>query len=148
VALYHCECPLGIRLSGEKRDGADCWAQEGVIAIGFSILAAFILPNYPHTTKWLSTEEQAFAAWRLLQDFHEADDYKGSSVWTGALLAFKDYRLYIFVLMQHISLLSQSFQYFFPTIVGTLGYGRIITLWLTVPCWVGLQVRKVLAGEC
>lgn len=96
------------------------------------------MPNYPHTTTWLNAEEQAFAAWRLLEDFNEVDTYKDASVWAGVKLALKDYRLYVFVLMQHISLLSQSFQYFFPTIVGTLGYGNIVTLWLTAPCWVGV----------
>lgn len=109
---------------------------EGVIAIAFSLVAAFILPNYPHTTTWLTGEEQAFAAWRLLEDISEADTYKDASVWDGVKLVLKDYRLYIFVLMQHVSLLSQSFQYFFPSILGTLGYGPIVTLWLTAPVWV------------
>jgi hypothetical protein len=72
----------------------------------------------------------------LIGDFHEADNYNDVSVWQGTLMALKDYRLYVFVLIQHISLLSQSFQYFFPTIVGTLGYDKITTLWLTAPCWV------------
>ena len=99
------------------------------------MLAAFILPNYPHTTTWLDAEEQAFASWRLLADFSEVDTYRDASVWAGVKLALKDYRLYIFVLMQHVSLLSQSFQYFFPSILGTLGYGNIVTLWLTAPVW-------------
>lgn len=54
----------------------------------------------------------------------------------GLKLALGDYRLYLFVLIQHASLLSQTFQYFFPAIVGTLGYGSIDTLWLTAPVWV------------
>ncbi|KAI9158066.1 transporter [Paramyrothecium foliicola] len=112
---------------------------EGTIAIGFSFVTAFILPNYPYTTKWLNAEEQAFAAWRLQEDIQEPDVYKNQSLLTGVKLALKDYRLYLFVLMQHVSLVSQTFQYFFPSIVGTLGYGRIVTLWLTAPtliiCW-------------
>jgi len=39
------------------------------------------------------------------------------------------------MLFQHISLLTQSFQYFFPTIVKTLGYGKIESLLLTAPIW-------------
>ncbi|KAF5005095.1 hypothetical protein FDECE_8415 [Fusarium decemcellulare] len=108
---------------------------EGVIAIAFAIVASFILPNYPHTTKWLTEEEQAFAAWRLKQDINEHDTYGEQNVWSGVKLAVRDYRLYVFILMQHVSLVSQTFQYFFPTIVGTLGYGRIVTLWLTAPVW-------------
>lgn len=96
----------------------------------------FILPNYPHTTKWLNEEERAFAAWRLAQDINEVDAYGESTVWDGVKMAVRDYRLYLFVLLQHVSLISQTFQYFFPTIVGTLGYGKIVTLWLTAPAWV------------
>lgn len=105
-------------------------------AIAFAILAAFILPDYPHTTKWLTQEERAFAAWRLTQDISEADTYGEQTVWDGVKMAVRDYRVYVFLLIQHVSLLSQTFQYFFPTIVGTLGYGRIVTLWLTAPAWV------------
>ncbi|KAF6810785.1 allantoate permease [Colletotrichum sojae] len=108
---------------------------EGVAAIAFALIAMWILPDYPHTTKWLSNEERAYAAWRLIDDIREADTYGEQSIWDGVKMAVRDYRLYMFVLMQHVSLVTQTFQYFFPTIVGTLGYGRIITLWLTAPAW-------------
>lgn len=106
------------------------------------MVAGFVLPDYPHTTRWLDEEERAFASWRLLADVNEADAQYSNSVWTGVKLALKDYRLYIFVLLQHISLLSQTFQYFFPSIVGTLGYGPINTLWLTAPVWVRARRRQ------
>ncbi|KAI8298509.1 MFS transporter prlL [Colletotrichum sp. SAR11_59] len=109
--------------------------QEGVVAIAFALVAMWILPDYPHTTKWLSEEERAYAAWRLIEDIQEADTYHEQSMWGGVKMAVRDYRLYIFILMQHLSLVTQTFQYFFPTIVGTLGYGKINTLWLTAPCW-------------
>ncbi|KAF4412916.1 putative transporter [Colletotrichum fructicola] len=108
---------------------------EGVVAIAFALVAMWILPDYPHTTKWLSEEERAYAAWRLIEDIQEADTYHEQSMWGGVKMAVRDYRLYIFILMQHLSLVTQTFQYFFPTIVGTLGYGKINTLWLTAPCW-------------
>ncbi|WYZ45308.1 hypothetical protein EsH8_VIII_000624 [Colletotrichum jinshuiense] len=108
---------------------------EGVAAIAFSLVAMWILPDYPHTTKWLTDEERAYAAWRLIEDIQEADTYGEQSIMDGVKMAVRDYRLYIFVLMQHVSLVSQTFQYFFPTIVGTLGYGKINTLWLTAPVW-------------
>ena len=83
----------------------------------------------------MSDEERAYASWRLLADINESDDQNSRSVWDGLKLALRDYRLYLFVLLQHLSLLSQTFQYFFPSIVGTLGYGTIETLWLTAPVW-------------
>ena len=114
---------------------------EGVITVAVAFLGMVILPDYPHSTRWLTDEERAFASWRLLADINEADengsrDGSGrSSLWDGVRLALVDYRLYLFVLLQHLSLLSQTFQYFFPSIVGTLRYGRIETLWLTCPVW-------------
>lgn len=110
--------------------------QEGTITIGIAILSGFFLPNYPATTPWLSDEEKHFAAWRLLADINEEDERHATSTMAGLKLALADYRLYLFVLLQHVSLLSQTFQYFFPSIVGTLGYGSIDTLWLTAPVWV------------
>lgn len=95
----------------------------------------WVLPDYPSTTRWLSPQEREYASWRLLADINESDDQRAKTVWQGTKLALLDYRLYLFVLLQHLSLLSQTFQYFFPSIVGTLGYGKIETLWLTAPVW-------------
>ena len=69
----------------------------------------------------------------MLNDINESDETHSTSVWHGVKLALQDYRLYLFTLFQHMSLLSQTFQYFFPSIVETLGYGKIATLLLTVP---------------
>lgn len=135
MAIYYRKCSH-LQLDAGPVELTTKTLQEGVIAIAFSILAAFILPNYPHTTKWLTQEESAYAAWRLAQDINEVDTYGEITVWDGVKMAVRDYRLYAFILLQHVSLLSQTFQYFFPTIVGTLGYGRIVTLWLTAPAWV------------
>lgn len=135
----HC-CMANIPTGFMKEHELTCILQEGVITIGVAICAAFILPNYPHTTKWLTEEERAFSAWRLAQDINEADAYGEQSLWDGIKMALRDYRLYIFVLFQHVSLVSQTFQYFFPTIVGTLGYGKIVTLWLTAPVWVSFYI--------
>ncbi|KAK6437773.1 hypothetical protein LTR95_006028 [Oleoguttula sp. CCFEE 5521] len=90
---------------------------EGVITIAAAIAAVFILPDYPATTRWLSEEERNFAAWRLLSDVNEDDEVKSTSVWVGLKLALVDYRLYLFVLLQHMSILSQTFTYFFPSVV-------------------------------
>ena len=94
-----------------------------------------LLPNFPASTKWLSEEERNFAQWRLVDDAKESDDTDSVTLLDGLLLALRDYRLYIFFLFQHISVLTQTFQYFFPTIVKTLGYSKIATLLLTAPVW-------------
>lgn len=105
---------------------------NGSITIFFAFACIFIIPNFPSTTKWLNEEEQAFARWRLKMDAEEEDDNNSTSLWQGLLLCLKDYRMYIFLLMQHLSILSMTFQYLFPSIVGTLGYPHVQTLLLTV----------------
>lgn len=105
---------------------------EGVITIGIALAATLVLPNYPATTKWLSEEEKAFALWRLACDVSEEDDSASTGLLEGLKMSLKDYKLYLFILLQHVSLITQTFQYFFPSIVKTLGYGNIETLLLTV----------------
>ncbi|KKY33514.1 putative xanthine dehydrogenase [Diaporthe ampelina] len=107
-------------------------SQEGTITIGIAILSGFFLPNYPATTPWLTDEEKHFAAWRLLADINEEDERHASSTMAGLKLALVDYRLYLFVLLQHVSLLSQTFQYFFPSIVGTLGATKFATFLVSI----------------
>lgn len=94
------------------------------------------MPDYPSTTKWLDEEERRYAEWRLAEDLVGSRDDRNAVTWVQALkMAFGDFKLYLFMLMHHANLLSQSFTYFFPTIVQSLGYGNITTLFLTVPVW-------------
>ncbi|KAI0025283.1 allantoate permease [Xylariomycetidae sp. FL0641] len=109
---------------------------EGTITIGFALVSILVLPNYPATTKWLDETERAYAQWRLIEDTGEADLASANTVKEGAMMALRDPRLYLFTLFQHTSLLSQTFQYFFPTIVKTLGYGDVETLLITAPVWI------------
>ncbi|KAK7513842.1 MFS transporter [Phyllosticta citriasiana] len=109
---------------------------EGAITIAFAVLCAVVLPDYPMTTRWLSQEERAFAAWRLAVDVGEGDQVEGVGVREGLIMALKDRKLYVFVLFQHCSLLTQAFQYFLPSIVETLGFGNITTLLITAPVWI------------
>lgn len=93
------------------------------------------MPDFPGSEKWLSDEQRSFAQWRLVDDAKESDDSESTTIMEGLKIAVRDPRLYIFILLQHLSLLSQTFQYFFPSIVETLKFDSIVTLLLTVPVW-------------
>lgn len=97
---------------------------------------SIFLPNYPASTPWLDEEEQAYAQWRLMHDAGEADEVGSTSIREALCLVFADKRIYLFILLQHVSLLSQNLQYFFPTIVQTLEYSNIETLLITAPVWI------------
>lgn len=52
----------------------------------------------------------------------------------------------MFALLQHITNLTQVFGNFFPSIVRTLGYGRISSLLLTVPVWIAAALVSIAVG--
>ena len=124
-------------LSGDM--GLDAWQWlfviEGVITIFIAFIAAAMLPDFPASTRFLSAEEKAYARWRLIDDTGDADSGGTMSALDGLKLALKDPRVYVFVLLQHVSNLSQTFTFFFPSIVKTLGYSNIDTLLITAPVW-------------
>ncbi|GAB7366719.1 hypothetical protein MBLNU230_g0676t1 [Neophaeotheca triangularis] len=135
----------GIGLEG--RAGLAGWRWlfivNGALSMFFAILCTMIIPNFPKTTKWLTEEQQMYATWRLKMDAEEEDETHATTLWQGLKYALKDYRLYIFMLLQHLSILTQTFQYLFPSIVGTLNYGRIETLLLTVPVWAATWIAAL-----
>ena len=126
--------------------------------------AYFVLPNFPRTTSWLSEEQRQLAVWRLEEDIGE-DDWIGSEQQTffhGLKLAFLDIKMWILVcvltdpgpaplfvhtyaadtadagqmVMLFCIVASGSVTNFFPTVVATLGYGKIDSLLLTAPPYV------------
>ena len=108
------------------------------MTIGFAMLSTIVLPNYTATAKWLTSEERPYAQRRLIEDTGEADFTSLFSLLEGLKLALRDPRLlYLFTLLQPASLLSQSLQYYFPSIVKTLGCGSIGTPLVTSPVWMG-----------
>ena len=132
MAIYHRGMP--------HRRGIcrGCVSIHSKLSLQFLLTSASVfLPNYPINTSWLDPQEQADAQWWLIHDAGEADDARSSSIKEALALGFADKRSYLFNLLEHTSLLSQNFQYFFPTIVPTLGYGNIETLLITAPVCIG-----------
>ncbi|KAI2605834.1 major facilitator superfamily domain-containing protein [Hypoxylon fragiforme] len=111
---------------------------EGVITIGISFIAFFILPNFPRTTSWLTEEEKALAIWRLEEDIGEDDwiDSEHQSLWQGARLAFTDVKTWVLLVLLFGIVASGSVTNFFPAVVKTLGYNNVVTLLLTCPPYV------------
>ncbi|KAI1481077.1 MFS general substrate transporter [Daldinia eschscholtzii] len=127
-------------MDGARGLGAWQWlfVIEGVITVGVSFVAFWILPNFPRTTSWLSEEEKALAVWRLEEDIGEDDwiDSEHQSLWTGASLAFADVKTWVLLFLLFGIVASGSVTNFFPAVVKTLGYSNVITLLLTCPPYV------------
>ncbi|KAG9519402.1 MFS general substrate transporter, partial [Aureobasidium melanogenum] len=108
---------------------------EGTATIPIAFAAAFILPNYPDTTKWLTEQEKHLAILRIAEDANEQDVHKSGSR-EGLKMALTDPSLYILWFMQLSLNTAAAFTNFFPTIVKTLGYNKTQTLLLSAPPYV------------
>jgi len=111
---------------------------EGSITVVIALGAAFILPDFPKSTTWLSKEEKAMAMWRLEQDIGEKDWQGGKkeNLLHGAKLAAMDVKTYLLLAINLGMVAAGGVTNFFPTVVQTLGFNKIITLLLTAPPYV------------
>ncbi|GAB1217227.1 hypothetical protein ATERTT37_006463 [Aspergillus terreus] len=110
---------------------------EGAGTMVAGLLAVFLLPDFPRSgqRKWLTEQEQRFAEWRLAREANNEVDENGS-IKEGLIEAVTDVKAWMLILIQICQLTSQTWTYFFPTIVQTLGFNNIVTLLITAPVYV------------
>ncbi|CAK1361795.1 putative transporter [Cercospora beticola] len=132
----------GITDGMDQKLGLPAWKWlfiiEGAVTVAIAVICFFILPNFPRTTKWLTEEEKQLAVWRLQEDIG-VDDWTSSedqSFFHGFILALKDIKVWILMLMLLGVVSAASVTNFFPTVVQTLGYSKTNTLLLTAPPYV------------
>ncbi|PWN95307.1 MFS general substrate transporter [Tilletiopsis washingtonensis] len=118
---------------------------QGSVTGLVALLAYPFLPNTPGTTRWLSHEEREMAVNRLLRDQVDMDVQQGSAM-AGLKQAVRDPRVWLFCLMQNLHLSANGFKNFFPSVVNTLGFSRLITLVLTCPPYLIAGVVSVLVS--
>jgi len=118
---------------------------EGMITILVALLSIFILPDFPeNSSNWLSPSEKAVALERMTEDIGlEEDCTLGNPIeskalhgwWPGLRLAVGDWKVWWLSVTLTCMTISLSFNAYFPTLSGTMGYGPNITLLLCVPPW-------------
>ncbi|KAL4816236.1 major facilitator superfamily domain-containing protein [Aspergillus spinulosporus] len=117
---------------------------EGVVTFGIAMLGLLMLPDHPLTTRWLTPEERELAHARILADTVGSESSKG--VLAGLKEACRDPRLYLLAFMQNMHLSACSFNNFFPTVIGSLGFNSTITLALTCPPYLVSGAVGVIVG--
>ncbi|TVY90080.1 MFS transporter [Lachnellula willkommii] len=98
---------------------------EGSVTVFISICASFVIPDFPHTTRWLSQEERAIATKRLQYTSGSHDTERGS-LFSGVKMAVMDYKVTS----------AGAVTSFIPTLVATFNYSRVDTLLLVAPPYV------------
>lgn len=109
---------------------------EGALTIFFAIIALFVLPDFPTTTRWLTPQERSLALKRMASDFAGIGDQNETETGGhthGLRLALADWKVWWLSLAMTSNVVSLSFNAYFPTLSATLGYGRTITLVLCAP---------------
>jgi MFS family permease len=109
---------------------------EGAATMAIAISAAFILPDLPHNTRGITEEERYVAVLRMTEDVGEADaDSAEQGPLDGLYMAVKDLKIYVMMLTFTAYVVGLSFNAFFPTLTGTLGFAHIPTLLMSAPPW-------------
>ncbi|KAL2106085.1 hypothetical protein VUR80DRAFT_7315 [Thermomyces stellatus] len=104
---------------------------EGIATVVFAVLTGLIIPDWPATTKWLSTEEKALGIVRILEDAGEEEDE--ITTFAAFKMAAKDYCVWLCILGQMCVQAVASLTNFLPTLVENFGFNTIHTLLLTAP---------------
>lgn len=119
----------------DGRAGLEGWRWlfiiQGLLTFMVALLSLFVLPDEPLRTKWLDEHQRQLAHSRVQEQVVELKDDAGP--WVGLKDAITDYKVWLLVLMEHLNMASVNYKNFFPTVVGTLGFNRTITLALTCP---------------
>ncbi|KAH8550881.1 MFS general substrate transporter [Umbelopsis sp. PMI_123] len=119
---------------------------EGSITVFAAIIAVFILPDYPTTTRWLSKEEIRIAETRLVLDGHEPAQGKAEFTFRHVGMALKDWRVYFFVFLFMLDVCAGTISYFIPTIVANLGYSSAQAQLMTAPPYVFAAILALFNG--
>ncbi|KAG6329582.1 hypothetical protein ID866_9507 [Astraeus odoratus] len=110
---------------------------EGSITILIAFICMSLLPDYPNNTRWLTAQQRHLAQVRMAEDVGEADTEAGEvKIFEGLILAIKDPKVYLFILLIFSQALGTSFSNFFPTFTSTLGYSTTVTLLIAAPPWI------------
>ncbi|EJD40556.1 high-affinity nicotinic acid transporter, partial [Auricularia subglabra TFB-10046 SS5] len=125
---------------------------EGIATVLAGVLAAFVLPDYPMTAKFLREDEKAYVLWRkstTSTSMHPAAEYDNSTVgedekfkWAYVFDAFADWQLYLHILV-FMSIVTPIYgiSLFLP--VSRFGYTREVTQLLTVPPYIFATIMIV-----
>jgi sugar phosphate permease len=111
---------------------------EGIVSILVAIGGFWLLPNFPDSTGtyFMSEEESEMAQYRALVSAGGQSEDDEGGMWDGVWMACKDPYTWLFAGMHFSLIVAQSFKDFFPSIVQTLGFGKLETYLIQAPPYV------------
>ncbi|KAI1487981.1 major facilitator superfamily domain-containing protein [Biscogniauxia mediterranea] len=121
---------------------------EGAATTGWSIIAGFILPDFPANTKRLTERERELAIQRLLfeQVSTNPEDSPKPTHLQALKMALTNWRVWLFVVGYMAVVGSSTLSYFYPTLVNGLGYDSHLAQYMTIPIYFAAFVCTVITG--
>ncbi|KXS13386.1 MFS general substrate transporter [Gonapodya prolifera JEL478] len=108
---------------------------EGIPSILSGILTWFILPDFPHTAKWLTDEEKAWCEGRMGANAPSAHSKHFDKKEFMEVMTNPHSYMYTFIYLSN-NIASQALTFWLPTIIKNLGFTSTTALLLTVPPWI------------
>ncbi|KAG9667422.1 MFS general substrate transporter, partial [Aureobasidium melanogenum] len=111
---------------------------EGSVGVFVGLAGFYCIPNFPHNhnVKWLTDEQAQMAQYRMLVSSGGVSEDDDTSAWKGVWLACKDPFTWIYTVLHFGLIVSLSEKDFFPSIVKTLGYSKLMTYLIQAPPYV------------
>ncbi|KAF2761118.1 MFS general substrate transporter [Pseudovirgaria hyperparasitica] len=130
----------GILTNMEGVHGLHSWQWffiiEGAASIAIAVAAFFLLPSWPHDTRFLTEEEREMAQYRVLVSNGGVEEALGGT-WDGIKEAAKDPFTWLFCGMHFALVTAQSFKDFLPSvslfIMETFGFDTLTTYLVQAP---------------
>ncbi|KAF8915937.1 MFS general substrate transporter [Mucidula mucida] len=122
---------------------------EGALTIFIAVIAIFVLPDFPATTKWLSPLERELAMQRMEEDVGVGDQgetEEGGQI-RGLILAIKDWKVWWMSLALTAQVIGLSFNAYFPTLSQTMGYSYTISLVLCAPPFIFTTIMAFIVSR-
>ncbi|KAK7432819.1 hypothetical protein QQZ08_000682 [Neonectria magnoliae] len=121
---------------------------EGAATSLWSVIASFILLDFPANSKRLTEPERRLAILRLKSEalvFHSEDEPRLGHL--GALkVALTNWRTWLFVVGYMAIVGSSTLSYFYPTLVNGLGYDSHVAQYMTIPIYIVAFVCTAVTG--
>ncbi|POR31077.1 Pantothenate transporter, putative [Tolypocladium paradoxum] len=109
---------------------------EGSATVGIGFICAFIMPEYPHNSRFLTPLQRDLAVWRIESEAGAAEGTEQESVRRGFIKALSDPKLLLMIFLNMMSQVQGSIANYFPTLIAALSFSSTISLLLTAPPYI------------
>ncbi|KAG9764958.1 major facilitator superfamily transporter, partial [Aureobasidium melanogenum] len=111
---------------------------EGIVSIMVALTGFWLLPNWPNNTGtyFFTPEESEMAQWRVLVSAGGVSEDDEGDYWGGVSQALRDPFTWMFASLHFALIIVQSFKDFFPSIMATLGFSKVVTYLVQAPPYV------------